>query len=337
MKRILYIGNHLSRSGGNPSVAELMAPLLHVEGMDLHLVSARRNKVVRLLEMLWAVLRYGRREAPVLIDVYSTLNFYYAQWVAMGCRWLGIPYCCVLHGGNLPQRLLHNPRACRALFGGALRLAAPSGYLQRAFEEAGYSVQVIPNFLDLGRYPFRERRVLRPRLLWVRAFNQIYNPKLAIEVLHQLRMLYPDACLCMVGPDKDGSLAHCQAWVKQLGLEDAVTFTGGLSKSDWIARSAGYDFFINTTRFDNLPVSVLEALALGMPVISTAVGGLPFLIEDGTNGCLVPEGDAAAFVAAIRQYIDDPARAQQLSVQARQKACQFDWAQVKPKWMAFLN
>lgn len=337
MKRILYVGNHLSASGGNPSVAELMAPLLHVEGVDLHLVSARRNKVVRLLEMLWAVLRYGRREAPVLIDVYSTLNFYYAQWVAMGCRWLGIPYCCVLHGGNLPQRLLHNPRACRALFGGALRLAAPSGYLQRAFGEAGYAVEVIPNFLDLSRYPFKERREVKPRLLWVRAFNEIYHPELAIEVLRQLRDWYPDAHLCMVGPDKDGSLARCRELAAQWGLENAVEFTGRLSKADWIARSAGYDFFINTTRFDNVPVSVLEAMALGLVVVSTDVGGMPFLVDTGVDGILVPMDDATAFVAAIRQCGEDPARAHSLSVQARLKATRFDWERVKPLWGAFIK
>ncbi|HRF25454.1 MAG TPA: hypothetical protein PLR98_14875, partial [Chitinophagaceae bacterium] len=120
---ILYIGNHLSSNsnGGYPSVAESLAPHLLPE-VQLHLVSRQRNRLRRLAEMLWAVWKYGRQEQPVVIDVYSTLNFYYALLCGMLCRLKNIPYLCILHGGNLPSRLLHNPRLCRYLFGHAHKL-----------------------------------------------------------------------------------------------------------------------------------------------------------------------------------------------------------------------
>ncbi len=332
MKIILYIGNHLSRNGGYPSVAESMAPLLEPE-VRLHLVSRRKNQVLRLLDMLWAVLRYGRQEQPVVIDTYSTLNFYYALATGLLCRLLGIAYCCVLHGGNLPARLQKNPRWCRVLFGGTRENIAPSGYLQAAFQQAGYPTRLIPNFIPIKNYPFLQRHPLRPRLLWVRAFDATYNPGLAIRVLHQLSQHYPDAVLCMVGPDKDGSLATCQALAAELGVSNKVVFTGQLSKAAWIKLSEQYDIFINTTNFDNTPVSVIEAMSLGLPVVSTNVGGIPYLVEDGKSGLLVPKEDADAMCQAIKILLTNDMLASTLSMNARKKAEQFDWEVIQGKWL----
>lgn len=336
LKLILYIGNHLSQNGGYPSVAESMAPLLMPE-VRLRLVSRHKNQALRLLDMLWSVLRYGRKDQPVIIDTYSTLNFYYAFATSNLCRWLGVPYCCVLHGGNLPARLRKNPRLCKLLFGNARENIAPSGYLQEAFQQAGYRTRLIPNFIPIERYPFLQRQHLRLRLLWVRAFDATYNPQMAIQVLHQLSRKYPDAQLCMVGPDKDGSMAACKALAGELGVSDKIVFTGRLSKQEWIALSEQYDIFISTTNFDNTPVSVIEAMALGLPVVSTKVGGVPYLIEHGKTGILVPKGDAEAMCHEIKKLLTDHALSSELSANARKKAEQFDWKLVKKQWLEILS
>lgn len=335
MKPILYIGNHLSRNEGYPSVAETIAPLLEPDCI-FHLVSRKRNKIVRLLEILGAVIRFGRKEQPIVIDVYSTLNFYYALLTGLLCRLIRADYFCVLHGGNLPARLQQNPHLCRLLFGGAKENIAPSGYLQTAFQRAGYVTRLIPNFIPIENYIFRRRTTLRPRLLWVRAFDASYNPKMAIQVLHLLVETYPDAELCMVGPDKDGSMADCQSLVQYLGLSERVSFTGRLPKADWIALSQDYDIFISTTNFDNTPVSVIEAMALGLPIVSTEVGGVPYLIENRVNGLLVEKGNAKATHEAICSLINNPLWANMLAQEARKKAETFTWERVKPLWLEIL-
>lgn len=336
LKTILYIGNHLSRNGGYPSVAESLTPHLLPE-VQLHLVSRRRNRMQRLAEMLWAVWKYGRQEQPVVIDVYSTLNFYYALLCGMLCRLKNIPYLCVLHGGNLPMRLRNSPRLSKYLFGYAHKLIAPSGYLQASFREAGYEAEVIPNFIPIANYPFKKRQAFTSRLLWVRAFDAIYNPQMAIRVLYELSKQYPDAELCMVGPDKDGSLEVCQTLATELGVKDRITFTGRMSKTDWIDLSQGYDIFINTTNFDNTPVSVIEAMALGIPVVSTNAGGVPYLIENETSGLLTEKEDAQAMYEAIGRLIHHPAMANSLAQEARKKAETFAWEQVKPLWLEILH
>lgn len=313
-----------------------MAPLLMPE-VKLRLVSRFQNQLLRLLHMLWSVIRFGRNEQPVIIDAYSTLNFYFAFATGIICRCLSITYSCVLHGGNLPARLRRNPRMCNMLFGAARENIAPSGYLQVEFQQAGYATRLIPNFIPIENYLFRQRTQLRPHLLWVRAFDATYNPGMAIEVIQLLSQRYPDAQLCMVGPDKDGSMAVCKASAEELGVVDKVIFPGRHTKSEWIAMSEQYDIFINTTNFDNTPVSVIEAMALGLPVVSTNVGGIPYLIEDGKTGLLVPKGDIDAMCQAVESLISDKIKARNIAAGARNKAEQFDWTVVKQQWLKVLN
>jgi len=286
--------------------------------------------------MLYAVLRYGRQEQPVIIDVYSTLNFWYAVLSAALCRIRGFRYFCVLHGGNLPRRLKQNPFLCRLLFGGAEKLIAPSRYLQVAFQEAGYDAVVIPNGIPLENYPFQLRKKLRPRLLWVRAFDAIYNPQMAIRVLHQLAKSFPDAELCMIGPDKDGSREVCRNLARELGVENKVRFTGQLPKKEWIALSVDYDLFINTTNVDNTPVSVVEAMALGIPVVCTDAGGLPYLLKNGETGMLVPVGDEKEMFERVKDLLRDEALAVKLSVKGRQQAERFAMDVVVKAWQTLL-
>lgn len=287
--------------------------------------------------MLRAAAGQRRANGPVVIDVYSTLNFYYALLVAWICRKKNIGYIGVLHGGHLPRRLENNPAMCRLIFGGAAGLVSPSGYLQEAFQAKGYAVQVIPNPLVLAQYPFRQRGPLRPRLLWVRAFDRTYDPGLAIRVLQRLMDTHPDAVLTMVGPEKDGSLARSRKLAIELGLEDRVRFTGRLTKAEWIALAQDHELFLNTTKADNTPVSVMEALALGLPVVSTNVGGIPWLLKDGVDALLVPPGDEEAMAGAVQRLLAEPSLAAALSRRGRERAAEWDMDKVAAQWREMLQ
>ncbi len=333
---ILYIGNFLEHHGTNPGVNRSL-----VEKLQQHFVvefaSQKRNKALRLLDMLSKVLRLRRRAEVVIIDVFSTDAFWFACSTAWLCRKLELPYVAILHGGNLLDRLERSPGRCRSLFSRSAATVSPSIYLKEGFEKAGYPVIYIPNFIELEQYPFKERPACQPRLLWVRSFHRIYNPTLAIDVLQQLLPAHTNAELCMVGPDKDGTLADVTSRAGQSGVDRSVTITGRLERSAWIALAGGYDIFINTTDFDNHPVSVIEAMALGLPVVSTNVGGLPFLIENGTDGILVPPRNPDAFVTAIVGLLQDPARAARLAREGRKKVEGFDWAAIRPEWLRVLG
>ena len=92
------------------------------------------------------------------------------------------------------------------------------------------------------------------------------------------------------------------------------------------------DVFINTTNIDNTPVSLLEAMACGLCVVSTNVGGLPYLIEDGVDALLVPPDDSQAMAAAVRRILTEPGLAARLSSNARKKIERFDRSVILPQW-----
>ncbi len=325
---ILYLGNKKSIT---PSNVDTLGEQLK-ENYDIVTCSEVSNKLIRFLDMMRHIIKYRKSCQLLIVDTYSTWNFYYALMTAFFGKLFNIPYIPILHGGDLPKRLKKYPRMSQYLFGGASTNVTPSIYLKEAFDKEGYNTLYIPNNIELEQYTYRERGHIAPKLLYVRSFAKIYNTKMAIRVVKNLVEKYPDISLCMVGPDRDGSLEDTKTYAKELGLSDKVTFTGGLSKPEWIKLAGEYDIFINPTNFDNLPVSIVEAMALGFPIVSTNVGGLPFLIEDGVDGLLVDKNDDKMMSEKIDNLLTNPALCKTLSTHARAKADTYDWNVIKGQW-----
>ena len=333
--KIIYIGNEAGHRG-TPTSIDTFTPLLRKEGLLVVTASAKKNKLLRLLDMLVTVWRHRKTASYVLIDTYSTRNFWYAYAVAVLCQKLHLKYIPILHGGELPRRLKSSPTASKTVFKNAFLNVAPSLYLKSEFETAGFhNLRYIPNSIEIKNYPFLERRNPRPKLLWVRALAEPYNPLLALQVLELLLLKYPKAELCMVGPIKDESFDTCKRVASEKKIP--VTFPGKLEKEEWISLSTDYDIFLNTTNVDNTPISVIEAMALGLPVISTNVGGLPFLISADIDGILVPPNNADRMARAVENIIEDPIRSLERTRLARKKTEAFDWQIVKKDWLNLLK
>ncbi|PWK18606.1 glycosyltransferase family 4 protein [Xanthomarina spongicola] len=336
MKNVLYIGNNLKQRTANISAIRTLGAKLEKEGFNLVYASSKANKVYRLFDMLSSCFRHRKTTDVVLIDTYSTQNFYYAFCVSLVCSFLGLKYIPILHGGNLPMRLKMNPKLCQVIFKPAYKLVSPSIYLKEAFEASGYqNVDYIPNSLEMDQYVFHIKELQKVDLLWVRSFSTIYNPLLAVKILKELQDDNIQASLCMVGPDADGSMETVKQLANELNV--SIKITGKLPKKEWLALAKDYNIFINTTNFDNMPVSVIEAMALGLPVISTNVGGLPYLITHEKDGLLVPPNNVDTFVVAIKQLLNNPVATNTLAFNARQKVEQFDWNVIKYKWVELLS
>ena len=336
MKNLLYIGNQLKHNKGTVTSIDSLGPLLEKEGYAIAYASSKPIKLFRLIDMLYTVLKNRKKVDVVLIDTYSTLNYYYAFFVSQLCRILKLKYIPILHGGNLPHRLNQYPKLSKRIFNTAYKIISPSKYIKSEFETLGYSnVKCIPNSIEINKYPTETKKYDSVRLLWVRSFSEIYNPMLAVTILKFLQDQGFSAELCMIGPEKDGSLQQCKKYAKELNVD--VYFPGKLSKTEWIKLSYDYNIFINTTNYDNMPVSVIEAMALGFPIISTNVGGMPFLIDNHKDGVLVNPDDANGFVNQIKNIISNPKEAIMLGNNARKKAESFNWDLIKQEWISLLK
>jgi glycosyltransferase involved in cell wall biosynthesis len=332
---ILYLGNNLVKKTNYATSMDILSSLLKLEGFTIYKSSSKSNKMLRLLEMCFAVFQFRTRVNYVLIDTYSTSNFYYALITSQLCRLFRLKYLPILHGGNLPYRLKQNPKLSSLIFNNSFQNIAPSGYLKHEFELKEYKTLLIPNVIPIANYIFKERKKITPKLLYVRAFAKIYNPTMAIEVLKELKKTYSEAVLCMVGPDKDGTLNDVKQLIDRYELHDSVEITGVLSKSEWHKKSEEFDIFINTTNIDNTPISVIEAMALGLPVVSTNVGGLPYLIDDNKDGVLVDNEQPILMAKKIIKIIEE--NKSSFAKKARCKVENFDWSVVRRQWLKLLN
>ncbi|HRF35010.1 MAG TPA: glycosyltransferase [Cyclobacteriaceae bacterium] len=336
---IVFVGNVLSNKGRAISYTEfLVGRLKESTSEDLQLVSGYKNKLLRVIDAVFFLIYNRRKINLIVIDTFSTSAFYYAYVVARLCILMKKRYVLVLHGGNLPQRYKRSPASMKLVFDGAFKIISPSFYLSEFFQSEGFSVQIIPNALEIRHYQYKNRCGIEPNILWVRAFDLIYNPILALRALRLVLLKFPLARLTMVGPVKDSSFQECVEYVKLHGLEDSVLFKGLLTREQWVQDSTEYDIFLNTTTIDNQPLSLLEAMALGFLVISTNVGGIPFLVEHGQNGLLVPSADERAMADAIISLLELDSKSQSaLSERARTFAELFDWKNVELKWLTLLN
>ena len=334
--RILYIGNKLSANGSTATSIETLGSFLENEGFSLRYASTYKNKALRMLDMIFSTIWYSRKVDYVLIDVYSTQNFWYAFIISQLCRLLKLRYICKLHGGNLPNRLDNNPKLCDLIFNHSHYNLAPSLYLLEAFSIKKYkNLKYVPNTIELKDYQFTKRTISSPKLLWVRSFSSIYNPLMAVKVFYYLQKEYPNAELCMVGPDKENLIKDCKELAH--GLKINVQFTGMLPKEEWVELSKEYNVFINTTHYDNTPVSVIEAMALGLSIVSTNVGGVPYLIHQNINGLLVQDNNVVEMVEAVKKIINDKELRNLMLLNSRKLVEEFDWEKIKFVWFDILK
>lgn len=335
-KKILYIGNKLSKHGNTETSIETLGSFLETSGYEVYYASSIKNKLLRFIDMCFTTMWYAKKVNFILIDTYSTQNFWYALFVSQIARLFHTKYIAKLHGGNLPERLKKNPILCDLIFKNSFKNVAPSHYLLQSFKERYPDNTIyIPNTINLENYPFFQRNLDEPRLLWVRSFANIYNPELAIQVFAQIKKEYPNATLCMIGPDKENMLNSIKQFAINLNLN--VDFTGKLSKQQWIEKAKQYTIFINTTNFDNTPISVIEAMALGLPVVSTNVGGIPYLIENKKSGLLVEKQSVNQMADAILLLMNDNNLVKNITYNAYKSIEDFDWKKVQNLWSNLLN
>ncbi|MBI5928560.1 MAG: glycosyltransferase family 4 protein [Chloroflexi bacterium] len=338
-KAVLLVGNFLSESGFNRAVTEDLAEQLCAAGWQVSTTSHRVNRLGRLLDMVMTVWIQRHNYQVAQVDIFSGMAFRWAEAVIWLLRRLSKPYVLTLHGGGLPDFAVSHPKRVGNLLKHAKVVTTPSVYLKEKMQPYYHGeLRVLPNPLEISFYAYRQRVKPKPTLIWLRAFHQMYNPMLALKVLEKLAQDIPNVTLTMIGPDKgDNSREAVEQMAKDLGIYEHLELVGGVPRHEVPKLLAQGDIFLNTTRIDNTPISVIEAMACGLCVISTAVGGIPYLLTDEIDALLTPADDSNQMVKAVKRILDEPNLAEKLSDAGRKKAEQFDWSVVLPQWENLLE
>lgn len=335
MNKVLYLGNKFYHYKKVNSVLETLEPLFS-EFCIIKTASDKKNQVFRFLHMAYYFFRYGLKTNKIIIDVYSTKAFYFAFIFAYLSIVFNKKYILFLHGGNLPERFHKSPILTKAILKKAYKIIAPSFYLQSFFQDKGFKVNRIPNIIELDKYPFKLRKKVGPSLLAIRGFGKPYNPLMTLKAVNELKISIPDIRLLMIGNKEDYHYYEVINFIEKNHLQNIVTIQPKCTRDEWVVLSQNYDIMISNPVIDNTPVSLIEGMALGMCIITTKVGGIPYLVSE--NECLLLEAnDVAGLTQGILHLIRQPDYACQLSNNSRKKAEEFDWKIIKKKWMEVLN
>ena len=207
-------------------------------------------------------------------------------------------------------------------------IVVPSDYLRMVFERYGYRARVIPNVVDTSRFRYRQRVPLRPNLLSTRNLEPYYRIDTILEAFALLQGQYPEATLTVAGYGSQErelrELAH------SLGI--CPTFLGRIQPEDMPDVCDRTDIFCNASTLDNQPVSILEAFASGLSVVSTGVGDIPAMVRDGRTGLIVPPEDPAAMAKAVCSLLEAPDQALAMASRAREAVEQYTWERVRGQW-----
>jgi L-malate glycosyltransferase len=344
--RIALIGPLPPPAGGMANQAQQLQHLLQADGFSV--IAVRTNTPYR---PSWVghvpILRALCRLLPFIADAWRGIGktdlvhlFANSGWtwhlVANPVIWLakfrGKPVVLNYRGGQAEAFFARSFHWVSPSLRQVSRVIVPSNFLGEVFGRRGIAAAIVPNIVDLSRFSPRApgtRSASAPRLLVARNLEPIYDNATAIRAFHRVHRQYPQATLAIAGSGSE--LTTLQGLVRELDLQDAVAFLGQIENSCIHELYAKADIALNPSLIDNMPISVLEAFASGVPVVSTAVGGVPYMLDDGVTGLLVQPSDPMGMADAILKLLTDEQLYSRIASAARSESQRYAWPEVKKR------
>ncbi len=289
--------------------------------------------VLRLLPYIWRLWAATRAADVVHLMANSGWSwFLFAVPTAMVARLNGVPLVINYRGGEAGSFLERSAWAVRPIVRRAAALVVPSAFLKEVFARYGMEAAIVPNIVDLARFRPNTASPKDAHLIVARNLEPIYDNATAIRALALVRREVRTARLTIAGEGPE--LAGLRDLAASLGVAKAVHFCGRIANAEIPALYASASVSLNPSLADNMPISVLEALASGVPVVSTNVGGVPYLVEDGRTALLVPPRDAEAMAHAVLRLLREPALHARLRTAGLEAVRRFEWSAVRPQWLA---
>lgn len=348
--RIAIVGPLAPPSGGMANQTCQLARLLRQEGIYVEVVQVNMPYWPAWTGRI-PILRAPFRLVPYLLRLWRTAgrvqifhvmansgwswHLFVAPAVWLG-RFRGARVVINYRGGEAETFFAKSFFWVRPTLLAADQIVVPSDFLAEVFGKRNVATTIIPNIVNLSLFSPGDRSerstVNAPRLVVTRNLEAIYDISTALRAFALLLSTFPDARLTVAGSGPERNAL--EALAREIGVAEAVSFTGRLDNADMAALYRSADMVINPSRVDNMPNSLLEALASGVPVVSTNVGGVPYIVQDGKSALLVPPGNPQAMAAAITKLLSEPALAQNLVRTGLLSVQRYAWPKVREQWLS---
>ena len=209
-------------------------------------------------------------------------------------------------------------------------LVFPSTYLLELFRRHGLEGVVVPNVVDTTAFTYRAPDPVRPRLVSARALESLYAVDNTLRAFALIRAQVPDVVLDIYGT---GSCARAlQRSARDQGMQ-GIRFHGAVPRNQMPAVLGAGGILVNSSRIDNMPHLIIEAFAAGLPVVSSAAGGIPHIVTHERNGLLVPVNHPEELAAAVLRVLREPGLAQRLAAAGREECARYSWREAERGWL----
>ena len=346
--RIGLVGPLPPPSGGMANQTLQLSKLLANEGLSVELVQTnapyrpawieKLNVIRALSRLLFYVVQLwcaaGRVEVfHIMANSGWSWHLFTvpAVWIAKLRR---IPTVINYRGGEAEQFFNKSFHWVQPTLAACARIVVPSRFLQQVFSHHQVDTEIVANIIDVERFaPTTDPQdsTDAPHLLVARNLELIYDNATAIRAFKRVLAQFPNATLSIAGTGPE--FENLKALVKELEIEPQVRFTGRVDTQEMPALYQSANIMLNPSRVDNMPNSILEALASGVPVVSTNVGGIPFLVEHEKTALLVPAEDEHAMAAAVIRVLQDRQLNHDLVKAGLTFVQQFSWPVVRDQWL----
>lgn len=316
------------------TTADQLKDLFQKNGIACLFTNYHKNRFISLLSAVKTIWKNRQEIDIAILPLFGTFNsLLWHKILSVLLKKLHIKVVAVVHGGSIPEQLSSNPDKFLPSLKRADTVVVPSGFIKDALKKFNIDALIIENAINLSDYEFHLKKTIRPKIIWMRSFSDLYNPKMAVRVAKIMAQKYPEFKMVMAGADK-GQLAEIKNMIEDNNLTEKIQIAGYIDLPIKNKLAQEFDVYICTNKVDNAPVSVIEFMALGLPVVSVEIGGIPYIIEHEKNGLLVEPDNDNGMADKIDLLISDAALSQKIIEDAKKYTDSYDEINILHKWNA---
>lgn len=326
MKKILYISNYSTNIGGISAQVDLLRSNMQEEGYSVSIFSTKGSAAKRIglfLKLLCVSRRYDVLHVHGCSD-WGMLPVVYG--VIAGKIWrkrIIVTY----HGGEAAKYFAKHGAFARRWLKRADKVIVLNGYLKKVFGAYRIPCIVIPNIVPLREGVYQSKKNIAPKMISVRHLTDLYRIDLIILTFAKVVEKYPEATLDILGQgDKRAELE--QLVHSDERLAGRVRFIGQVPNEKMYDYLKANDIMLSAPKIDNMPVSLMEAMNAGVLVISSNVGGVPYMIEHQKTGLLF-DGDADALAEQIIWALEHQKESVAMIEAAHSEVKKYSWNNIR--------
>lgn len=325
--KILIICNYKPGVGGISGQAEILVQKMQSEGnlVDIFSTKASMLQRLKLPLLLW---RKAKNYDILHIHCSSSLGFMPAVVGIFIGRLLDKRIVTTYHGGGGDIFFARRHRWVHFWLTRTDCNIVLNGFLAKVFSDHNLSYTIVPNIIELNEKQYRLRETIQPRYICTRAHEPLYNIPCILRAFYRVQSKFPKATLTLVG---DGSQHDALTQMTAtMGLRNVI-FTGRVNNSkiyDYLDKA---DVMISASTQDNMPVSLLEAMNAGLLVISSRVGGVPYMVEEDSTGLLFESNDDTELADKMIWAVENSSATLAITQKAHCAVGQYRWENIKEK------